>query len=538
MIRRIPAFLPGLVLLLHALIFGEWIVDDAGISFAYARNLAFGHGLVATPGSPPVEGYSNPTWVFLLAPFFTLRLFDPVLTPKLLGAASALVGLVAVHRALAPRVGHWASAWALLLASISTPFAFWAVAGLENGLLAGLLGLLFYVCASPRGLSGRSASHAAILAVAIGWTRPDGILWAAAFPATLLIHGFAGRRRRPWARDLGIFCAGFGTLYGIFLLARRAWFGEWLPNTYYAKGGAGVVESAFGTILLQRQEVDRFMDLVGGTFEVLGPAMVVATLLGFGVMLGTRRRGSEALWTAGAFLSIAIVEFLLLPPDWMLEFRFGTPFALLVGPFLVLLGKEVGRALGVSGRVAAIAGVVVLGILAPFHWSGSHRTKVLPPASSVEGVASFNGRRFDHLAAWLGLSDASVLVNGLGGTLYYTDLHTYDIPGLCDPTIARTFRRDPEKLRDYLLQEAKPTIISLGFWAAERVRLDLHPAFTRDYVPIIERVGQSSLGRGAVQMVPDGLYVRREVAAGREEEMIAEWKVLQRLPGPALDPPP
>ena len=35
-------------------------IDDAGISFSYARNFALGDGLVSQPGFPPVEGFSNP----------------------------------------------------------------------------------------------------------------------------------------------------------------------------------------------------------------------------------------------------------------------------------------------------------------------------------------------------------------------------------------------------------------------------------------------------------------------------------------------
>ena len=43
-----------------------WLIDDAGISFAYARNLANGAGFVSQPGRVPVEGFSNPLWTLLL----------------------------------------------------------------------------------------------------------------------------------------------------------------------------------------------------------------------------------------------------------------------------------------------------------------------------------------------------------------------------------------------------------------------------------------------------------------------------------------
>ena len=45
----------------------NWFIEDAAISFSYARNLADGGGLVTSVGHERVEGYSNPSWVFLLA---------------------------------------------------------------------------------------------------------------------------------------------------------------------------------------------------------------------------------------------------------------------------------------------------------------------------------------------------------------------------------------------------------------------------------------------------------------------------------------
>jgi hypothetical protein len=86
----------GLVYVAHASLFHSWIVDDAGISFAYARSLATGHGLVAQPGAAPVEGFSNPLWTLLLASCFGLGLFDPLWTPKLLGLGFVLATVAVI----------------------------------------------------------------------------------------------------------------------------------------------------------------------------------------------------------------------------------------------------------------------------------------------------------------------------------------------------------------------------------------------------------------------------------------------------------
>src|SRR5512143_1738471 len=45
------------------------LVDDAMISMRYAQHLARGFGLVWNIGQPPVEGFTNPGWVLLMAGF-------------------------------------------------------------------------------------------------------------------------------------------------------------------------------------------------------------------------------------------------------------------------------------------------------------------------------------------------------------------------------------------------------------------------------------------------------------------------------------
>src|SRR5215211_1730701 len=46
---------------------GVYMPDDAYITYRYAENLARGNGLVFNAAAPPVEGYSNLSWILLLA---------------------------------------------------------------------------------------------------------------------------------------------------------------------------------------------------------------------------------------------------------------------------------------------------------------------------------------------------------------------------------------------------------------------------------------------------------------------------------------
>jgi len=48
-----------------------YLLDDAFISFRYARNLVEGHGLVYNPGER-VEGYTNLLWTLFAAGFLRM----------------------------------------------------------------------------------------------------------------------------------------------------------------------------------------------------------------------------------------------------------------------------------------------------------------------------------------------------------------------------------------------------------------------------------------------------------------------------------
>src|SRR5262245_4106910 len=82
----------GALFLVHYALYSWWFIEDAAITFAYARNAAVGEGLVAYPGGDPVEGFSNPSWTLLLT-FMRLLGVSPWLASKAWGAALGLATL-------------------------------------------------------------------------------------------------------------------------------------------------------------------------------------------------------------------------------------------------------------------------------------------------------------------------------------------------------------------------------------------------------------------------------------------------------------
>jgi hypothetical protein len=209
------------------------LADDVYISACFGRTLFAGHGLVWYPGAPRVEGISNPAWSVLLGalhglPGFSedhLGLFVVGLNALLLLALGWLFarGLSAARPAA---LGGRAALLVLPLLPGAAGLAYWSAEGFEVALLA-VLSLAMLNCAlRARGLPAAAAlSGMSILGVA---TRMDFVLVAA--PALLLYL-----RRPPRPRELAVLgCSSALALLGL-LVARRAYYGDWLPNTYYLK---------------------------------------------------------------------------------------------------------------------------------------------------------------------------------------------------------------------------------------------------------------------------------------------------------------
>lgn len=229
---------------------GRWIVDDAAVTFAYARSIDEGLGPVQLPGAPPVEGYSNPSWLVLMVLGRRLGLFDHgaflgvsdlVLYPKALALLCTAGTLACV--AWAARAVTSGRAWAVTLlagAALAANLSYvaWSFSGLENplyGLAAAGTGAVLVRAAVRGGLTApRTAVAAAAIALLAALTRPDGAVLVAAYPLVLALF----LRRRDLARSVRALALHAGVVavpYGAFLLWRHAVFGLWVPNTAVAK---------------------------------------------------------------------------------------------------------------------------------------------------------------------------------------------------------------------------------------------------------------------------------------------------------------
>jgi hypothetical protein len=508
--RLLVLFVPLLVYAVHTLPLWRWVVDDAGISYAYARNLTQGYGLVAQPGLPPVEGFSNFAWVLLLTPFIALRLFDPVLTPKILGMLLVGVSFFFVEKTLRRTADHprLAALVVLALLALNTSFVVWSVSGLENPLTACLGAILLYQ------LTARSGpAPVAVTALLIALTRPDGILFAAAYPLRELLS------RRGWRaglRPLAVYTAVFGAGFGAFLLFRWAYFGDLVPNTYHVKGG-GSAASLSNLLLLTPDGYARIFELFYSSLSYFGGLLLLGLAAGL-IYLSLTQSFKPVLLPALLLSLTALALYALMPLDWMGEFRFSTPFYI---PFYVLVfgvGEGLWARLTLPARYrnlltfAALAFIFTVSAMT----FGLRTVKFASqPPVDFTIIRTDYAERFDRYADLLSLRDASVLLPDLGATLYYSRLRVYDLAGLTDKTVARVLYRDQAALHDYIFETARPTFIHVHAGWSYLAGLDGDPRFRRDYLPIHEWIEPYVLERWNME-VYSGDYLRKDALQGRE----------------------
>lgn len=215
-------------------------IEDSAITYAYARFLVEGDGLVGYQGGERVEGYSNALWTFLLAGFYALGV--PLWTAaKLLGGILSTATLPLVYRVARramPTQRPEAALLAPALVAASVQFVLWSTAGLENSLLcfllmAGFDRLLVETDRLDRGL--RPFPWSALLFFLVSMTRPEGVAYAAFAGVALALDAVRNRRFAH--------LAAWAAVFTVPLIAYNAWrysyFGWAFPNTYYAKLGRG-----------------------------------------------------------------------------------------------------------------------------------------------------------------------------------------------------------------------------------------------------------------------------------------------------------
>lgn len=210
-----------------------WTTDDAFLSFRYARNLVEGSGLVFNPGER-VEGYTNPLWTLWAAAGLRLG-FSAENWANAWGLTAYLTTIVLLGlNGLALGRSRPGAVWLLPLAAIGAAlhqqWQVFAVSGLETAAFTLLLVAGYLTLAWHRDRPLPVAAGGLLFALAT-LARHDGLLPAALAGLYLLL--FSERR---WRNAL-LYGLCFAALWVPFTAWRISYYGDFFPNTYYAKSG-------------------------------------------------------------------------------------------------------------------------------------------------------------------------------------------------------------------------------------------------------------------------------------------------------------
>ncbi|HEX4222149.1 MAG TPA: hypothetical protein VHZ97_07305 [Pseudonocardiaceae bacterium] len=489
--RRWPgllAVLGGTALIgAHASLYGQWMVDDASITFAYARSVAEGYGPVLQPGAVPVEGYSNTTWMLLLAFGRLIGLFDHgaifgipdyVLFPKALALLCCAGILLAYHcatRMLFPRRAWLATLVGGVMLAANPSFVIWCFSGLENSLYALLIVtsavLMLRAVLGHRLLTTKVAVLTGLLAFLAALTRPDGMIYAAAYPllAIVFLHRYAWK---PTLLAAGKSVLAFAVPYGLFLVWRYHEFHLWVTNTTVAKS-----QNAPDLMNLARGS-----DLIG----YVGWAAVLVAVGCIGVVLTQQSNVRNAVVALVVPLVLAIAAYCVLNSDWMGQYRFATPVWALGSLAVTIAVAHVAATARFRGRVALTVAVVlavaISGDVAVHNVKQFRAITTLPMCTVADRYEMMNG-----YADILGITKGSELVPDIGGTSLTAKLQILDLAGLASGPMAKLeSAHNMAKLRDYVFDVAKPTFmnfhapwsLSTNFYKDPRITADYYQIFS------------------------------------------------------------
>lgn len=405
------------LLAVHFLTLMPVYIDDAYITFRFSQNLAAGAGLTWTPGETPIEGFSNPIWVVLVAVGIAVGV-DPVTWSFWLsvGCIGTMGVLLCSFRTRKSDLASCLCISSALLVALNPVLQASYLMGLETGMFA--FSILFgFVEAhrqpSRKGVTPRSAFALFLLVM----TRFEGLAFALWLAICLDL-----RRARPW-RPLHLsLCI---VLVGTLTALRRAYFGEWLPLTVQAKGG-----SAAGLVA---GDVDALVAKMAGAYSYITDfidqrLLLLIVIYGLALLVLSRREPILAALSAGT-VSGGVAIVLLNGGDWMPGFR-------LLSVFLPMM---VATVLVASQRAKEPAQTAIAATLL-----GSLLIAAIPAASQPRGTPSLvkeSDHRWNDVGLWMehvATSETNALIEQIGRIGFYAPtVKITDFQGLVNPHVAK-----------------------------------------------------------------------------------------------------
>jgi hypothetical protein len=439
------------------------LIDDAMVSMRYAHHLAQGYGLTWNVSEQPVEGFTNPGWTLVMAFVHLLRMPTSKMSLPImaLSAACLLANIVVVYRvcqAISPR-SRYAPLIACTITAFYFPLVFWSLRGMEVGIVTLLvdLGLL----CSLRLVSGQRPQGSVLLtlifmlALAV---RLDSVLQL----AVILLSVIVGMRQN--LRRAGVpLAALLLTLAGI-IWWQHAYFGDFLPNTFYQKVvGASVSERVRNGIVAFNEYATRdtlmlavvstagiflYKDMQNRKMAVLVGLFLVQCL--YSIWVGGDYAEPE-VDAANRFITQGM-PFLILLFSLAADRMIADVLAARAQDLLTSRGLQAGLSIGVACAV-----LLVISGKPWIRWAVDNAPLLKADIRRVKvglSVAKYSSNA------------ATIAVHAAGQIPYYSDRRTIDLLGLNDRVIAKgpvtgPFYPGHDKWNyDYSIRQLRPDLIA------------------------------------------------------------------------------
>lgn len=413
-------------------------LDDAYITFQYARQIARGHPYQYNDGDPPTTGMTSPLFGFLMAGVYLLGFTGERIVAFALGAGALWLALTAwlTYRLASHLIDEDASRWWSLAAAglvILTGSVQW---GCFNSMETGLFTVLT-LAALDAFLAGRIGPCALWLGLA-GLTRPEGLILAGVLWTTFLVTSLLRSRSIQWKRlallSAAVLAGFIPSLVNWALtgataaagLQAKAW---WLNVPAYPEEIARSILLSYRHVIL-----GHFVGWEPAWRWFAPPGLLLLSILGW-VGLGLRRRWAALAATLPWFLLGTLSTATLITSTWH-QGRYQAPFA----PLAIVLA--LGGLSALSRWTSRRWRVALLGLMALFL-SASSAYSTLHSARVYRLSVSTMTRQQLPIADWLRENlppDTRVGVHDTGSLRYLGRRPTYDLIGLTTSEAAIPWR--------------------------------------------------------------------------------------------------
>ncbi len=421
-------------------------MDDAFISYRYAKFLASGQGLVWNAGER-VEGYTNFLWTILLAGGIKLGIAPERFSIILSFPCYALALWMTYRLALIFSGSSFAALVCLLFVGFNRSVYAFTTSGLETTFqMCQFLAIILII--NQMKTKGWSISGTALLSTVLGialLTRLD-----AGIPVSIAAYSFYRSKRWKDKHLLSAAIAPIGILVLPWLIWKMGYYGSVLPNSFDIKV-QGVGNILYGIFYLHLFSLANLFHIQFGILTFYWKSL---------------KSMSAGASEAGVLVALWMAYTAFIGGDFM-EFRFLVP---IIPILLVLFTATAWQFKSTVVTLALMAGLA-LGTL-----QSSFALERLLFGYGVENVQHLRGHLYGRSENWVLIgqklkgyfegSDVIISVGAAGAIPYYSDLKAVDFLGLTDKEIAKNnepFSRVPGHRvicrLDYLAQRGVNLIV-------------------------------------------------------------------------------